>query len=393
MTDSTSRATRLWGLGLAAFLAAALVAACGGGGSSTGDAGATAQTYTNGPIAGFGSVIVNSVRFDDSSARVEDDDGNASSSSGLKLGMMCEIDSGDIDDSAGRAVARLIRFGSEIVGPVASVDTAAGSFTVLNQTVDVKPETVFDGTLTLATLAGKTVEVHALFDATSGHYVATRVEAEDNVVAYKLRGLVSQLDKTAKTFHIGAALISYTNVADADLPANFADGQRVRVRLQMAQVAGAWVAVTIKSGVHKVEDHDRARLIGTVTKFGSATSFEVNGLAVDATNAAVDGTVALGARVVLRGTVTNGVIVASQVTVLKPNDDKIRGVELHGTITGTPDASAQTFVLRGVTVAWDANTVFQNGSATQLVANARLEVKGVLSTDQKTLSAKVIEFE
>ena len=391
MNNTTSRAPRFWGLGVAVLLAAALVAACGGGGSSTAGT-ASALAYTNGPIAGFGSIIVNGVRFDDSSARVEDEDGNASSGAKLALGTMVEVESGGIDDGAGRATARIIRFGSEIVGKVATVDTVASTFTVLDQIVDVKPETVFDASLTLAGLKDKTVEVHALLDAATGHYIATRVEAEDNPAFYKLRGLVSHLDTTAKTFQIGAAVISYATIAAADLPANFADASRVRVRLQTAQVGGQWVAVTIRGGVRKVEDHDDARLIGSVTAFTSATDFEVNGLKVDATNAKVDGTVALGVRVALRGTVTNGVIVASEVKVLKAGDDKIRGVELHGTITGAPDAVAKTFVLRGVTVSWDATTVFKDGAEAQLVDGAKVEVKGVLSTDQKTLAAKLIDF-
>ena len=59
--------------------AAALLAGCGGGGDAgtapfgTGTAAAT-SSYAAGAISGFGSVIVNGVRFDNSKAKVSDDD-------------------------------------------------------------------------------------------------------------------------------------------------------------------------------------------------------------------------------------------------------------------------------------------------------------------------------
>jgi len=334
------------------------------------------------------------VRFDDSSAVIEDDDGNRGSSASLKLGMMCDIDSDTIDDSTGRAKARHIRFGSEIIGPVATVDTTAGTFTVLDQTVEVKPETVIEASLgTLADFAGKLVEVHALFQASSGHYIATRIEDATGAAFFKLRGLISALDTSAKTFKIGDALISYANVADADLPAGFADGLRVRVRLQTVQVAGAWVATSIRSGVRKVEDHDDARLRGTVTAFTDATHFEVNGIAVDASAARIDnGPVTAGARVEVRGTAAAGTIAATRVTVLLADDDAIRGIELHGTASAL-DTTAKTFVLRGITVNYGGTVVFKDGTAAQLADGVQLEVKGVLSADRSTLAAAVIEFE
>ena len=182
------------GLGSAiAAMALALIAGCGGGGSAGVDTGTTAAAYTAGPVSGFGSIIVNGVRFDDRSASVEDEDGQRGGSVDLKLGVMVEIDSDVIDELTHRAHALRIRFGSEIVGPVESVDPAAGSFVALGQTVEVRPATVFDDSLTggIAGLAGHTVGVHALFNAATGHYIATRIEDRNAPEFYKLRGVVS----------------------------------------------------------------------------------------------------------------------------------------------------------------------------------------------------------
>ncbi len=398
MSDKFFGWARHWGWGavVAGALASALVVGCGGGGSSGAPAAsATAAAYTNGPVSGFGSIIVNGVRFDDSMAAIEDEDGNRSSSASLKLGMMVEVESERVDDSAGRAKALRIRFGSEITGPVASV--TADSFIVLGQTVEVRSATVFDDSLVggLPNLAGKTVEVHALFDAGTGHYIATRVEDAAGAALFKLRGLVSALDPLTQTFQIGDAVISYASLAPSDLPPNFADGLRVRVRLQTTQVDGKWVAVTIRSGVRKVEDHDDARLRGTVTAFDSPTSFAVNGIPVDASAARIDnGPVVLGARVEVRGSAKEGTIIATRVKVLREDDDEVCGVELHGAVSDV-NTDTNTFMLRGTKVGYSDTTVFMpmRSSESLLVNGSNVEVKGVLSADRSTLTAVLIKFE
>ncbi|WP_128001379.1 DUF5666 domain-containing protein [Piscinibacter defluvii] len=384
---------RRWGLGgVVAVLAAALMAACGGGGSSSSD-GTTATTFASGPISGFGSIIVDGVRFDDSGAEIENEDGERGGSDDLQLGTMVEIEGGAIDDSTGRAKALRIRFGSEIVGPVASVASDSTSLVVLGQTVELRPETVVDDSLPAdpQAWAGLVVEVHALMDASTGHYVATRIEDKDNALLFKLRGVVAELDTTAQTFKIGDALISYAGVTD--LPALFDDGLRVRVRLQTTQVEGKWVAVSIRSGVRKVEDHDVARLRGTVTDLTDETHFEVNGVPVNASAARIDdGPVTAGARVEVRGTAKDGTVIATRVKVLDEDDDAIRGIELHGTV-GDLNTEAKTFVLRGVTVDYSGTLIFKDGAEADLADGVQVEVKGRLSTDRSTLTAVLIEFE
>jgi Domain of unknown function (DUF5666) len=382
---------------LAGSLIAGLVlVACGGGGSDTASS-EQVTSYTAGTIGGFGSVIVNGVRFDDSAASVEDDDGNRSSSSSLKLGMQVEIDSGTIDDSTLRAVARHIRFGAELVGPVASVDTNANTFVVLGQTVEVKDNTVFDDSIVggLGGLAGKIVEVHALFDAANSRYIATRIEDRAAVVLYKIRGVISNLDTQAKTFTLGTELISYANVPAANLPANLANGLRIRVRLETVQVNGAWVAVRVVNGVRTLDSLPDARVRGAVTTFTSSASFSVNGIPVDASNAIFDrgsAGVVLGANVEVRGNAVNGTIVATRVRVLSSSDDDVRGFELHGTASSV-DTNANTFVLRDVNVSYGPLVVWVRGSEAQLTEGAKLEVKGLLSADGKSLVAASIKFE
>src|SRR5690606_42030707 len=81
-------------------LAAAGLAACGGGGDGI-DSGGTGgappqQSFTTGSISGFGSIIVNGVRFDDTQAAIVDDEGRPRARSELALGMVVDIEAGAI---------------------------------------------------------------------------------------------------------------------------------------------------------------------------------------------------------------------------------------------------------------------------------------------------------
>jgi Domain of unknown function (DUF5666) len=379
---------------------ASLLVACGGGGDApaAGSGAATAQSFSTGPISGLGSIIVNGVRFDDSAARIEDDDdGSAHSSRELKLGMMVEVQSSTIDDSTARAAATLVRFGSEIVGRVTSIDAAAQTLRMLDQTIEVRSNTVFDDSLAggFAALAvGQVLEIHALFDASSNHYVATRIEDKANALLFRLRGRIGALDTGAKTFRIGDAVINYGNVPAGELP-TLADGLRVRVRLQTTQVAGQWVAVTVRTGLRRVDDIADARIRGMVTAFTSAQQFEVQGIPVDATNAVFDpgaGAVTLGAVVEVRGRAAAGTIIASRVRVIDRHGDDWQRVELHGNVSAL-DTAAQTFTLRDVKVNYSRVIEWRDGRPADLADGKALEVKGVWSEDRRVLFAVVVEFE
>jgi hypothetical protein len=386
---------------LALLGATALAVGCGGGGGGA-PTGATGSAFTMGTISGFGSIIVNGVRFDDSRAQVVDDDDLAHDRSELKLGMTVEVlsDRVQVASSGKSAQAQHIRFGAEIVGPV-EANNVANQVTVIGQTVDVSANTVFDDSLAgglAAVKVGDIVEVHAQFDPANGHYLAKRIEKETQANFFRLRGPISALDTTGKTFKIGGAAISYASIASTDLPPNFANGLPVRVRLQTTAVGGVWQAVSVRSDVREVEDHDEAQVRGVVTDFtGGIASFSVNGLAVttSANTAFPDGTagIVMGAAVEVEGAISNGVLMASKVELEDhhANDDD-RLDELHGTVSAL-DTSAQTFVVRAIKVHYSSNTSFSSGNASNLANGKAVEVKGRLAADGVTVEAKEIKFE
>ena len=400
------RAAGTTATGLVAILsfAAALVAGCGGGGgdaatagSSTAPATASTAAYTQGTITGFGSVIVNGVRFDESTATVTDEDGSLKAASSLRLGMRVEVDSAKVDASTATARASAVRYGAQVLGPVSAV--AATSITVLGQVVDITATTVFDDSLVggLAAVAvGAVVKVHGLADAATGHIVATRVEPETGATAYRLRGTVASLDTTFKTFAIGGAVISYADLAASQVPDSLANGVALRVKLATTPANGAWVAQSLHVKASKPVDTSVAHLRGAITAFTSATAFTVDGLVVDASNAAFpDGIsgVVLGAQVEVHGTVSNGVLVATRVSIeSKHRGDDDRKLELHGAITAV-DATAKTFVLRGVTVSVAGTVTYTGGTEAGLVVGAKVAVRGGVGSTRTQVLAVTIKFE
>lgn len=391
----------------------AVMAACGGGGSeaaANGDDPATSVTtpivtaagatvYTQGAIGGFGSVFVNGVRFDDSASQVFDDRQLRQDASVLRLGMQVEVESSAVDSATGMARALVIRHGSSLLGPVAAVNTTAGTFATLGQTVKVTGTTVFDDGLTggLAALTvGQVVEVHGLADASTGVITATRVEGKGAATAYKLRGTVASLDTTAKTFAIGGAVIAYGTLPASSVPSTLANGSVLRVQLQTAQSNGQWVATSLGVAGPRPVDKARGHVRGLITAFTSTHAFSLNGIAVDASGATFeDGTagVVLGAFVEVKGTIVGNVLVATEVEVeSRRQSEDSRRIELHGAITAV-DAVANTFTVRNTRVSWAGTVNWKHGSAADLVVGRRVEVKGRLAADGTTVAATTIELD
>lgn len=393
-----------WRALLAALTTVALAAGCGGGGGSTAGIGTGGTgAYAAGAITGFGSVIINGVRYDDSDASILDDDGGVRSRDDLQLGMIAEVVSGPVEDAIGgpRASASSVRYRSELKGPVSAVDAVAGTAVVFGQAVRVTATTVYEAGLTgglSAVSVGQVLEVYATFDVATQGYVATRIEREDGSTShYKLRGVVADLDTGARTFRIGTQAFSYAALAAGDVPSGLADGLYLRVRTQTTPVGGRWVVTRLEDGTRRPDDGDEAEIEGRISAYTSSTSFSVEGLPVDARNATFeDGTagLALGARVEVEGVVTNGVLVARKVEIERDDDEEEDGerIELKGALSSL-DTAGRTFVLRGVTVRYDDGVVYEDGSAANLANGRQVEVKGALASDGITVQASRIQFE
>ncbi len=414
---------------VATVLAAAVVAACGGGGGEVGTNGSSGVTLVSsasksvatGTVSGFGSIIVNGVRYETSGSNlVRDDDGVSVScggddNCGLKLGMEVEIEAGQItrrsDDSSATpsSTATRINFGSSILGLVDSIGT--DQWVVLGQTINLTSTTIVSGTAA----TNSVVEVHGLLDKVTGVITATRIEVKSSSVpAYRLRGQVTDIDTAAGTALLGGQLVSFAGLTNG--LTGLVNGQYIRVKLATTKNgAGAWVAQSIKSNERKLGSDDNGShseleglIESLITTAGVTTGFVVNGSTVTLpsgfSNYEHGGAAGLvvGARVEVEGNVVDGALVPSKIEFKSAKKRSERGsddsssssssaneFEFHGAIT---NLTATTFVLRGVTFDFSnaaAVSFPKGGSLADLAAWAsssiRVEAKGYLMADGPTV--------
>jgi hypothetical protein len=350
---------------LAVAMAVSMLASCGGDGDSV---SADATQTSIGTITGFGSVIVNGVRFDDSNASVSMDDAVRSRDQ-LRVGMVVRV-RGRIN-ADGTGVAESIQYNDCVQGPITAMNQVRNSVTVLGQTVQLDEETVFDG-VTLRDMngfaVGDQVEVSCLPDPANNQFRATRMELKERfqngISELEVKGVVANLDLKAGTFAINGLTVNFAGIAAGNLPRGLANGMTV-------EAGGKNFANGVLTA-DQLRDRDRDRISypdgdgieveGYVAEFVSISSdFKVSGQMVNAANAVIrNGTAAdirNGLKVEAEGTVTNGVLVAS-VLVIKQQ----ASVRVEAGLQAV-DATLNTVTLLGRSIKVNADTELRDGVA------------------------------
>ena len=375
---------------LRAALLLVLLGGCGGGVDSGGTGGAA--VYASGPINGFGSIIVNGVRFDDSTQNIADDEGTPRTRSELKLGMVVEVRGSAIATDAltgiSSSAASSITLGSEIVGPIAAgFNPAVASFVVLGRTIDVQPTTVFADVGGMAALAaGNVVEVYGLYNAASDRFTATRIELKSaNLSPYRIRGPISGLDSMAKKFLIGSELIDYSTLGSG-VPA-LTIGAVVRVRFGAPQINGVWTATRLRDGANRPDDGSHSKLEGVISGY-SAAGFSIGGVPVTTGASVIEpvgSQLADGIRVEVEGTFASGVLAASRIEV-EASSGKPE-FEFHGTVEVITLSTVT--IHGGISISYDGNTILKDFPAGGLVPGSNVEIKARLVNGTQLLATRI----
>lgn len=354
---------------VAAFLAAALlnIAGCGGGGSGgsisqpppppppTG--GITRTGVAVGPITGFGSVIVNGTTYNTANATFTKD-GQAATQDDFSVGQVVLV-KGSIDDDGTNATADTVEFDDVVEGPVASHNTTTGEFVVLGQTVRITPTTSFDDTppcpadLTQAVA----VEVSGLADA-NGVIDATRIDCRDATWdgVMEVNGLATNV--TATTFEINALTVDYSGAASVDnFPTAGVINEGDPVEAKGTTLNGNTLEATrveYKGNRFADDEGDHIEVEGFITRFGSATDFDVSGIPVTTNGSTtfeggVAGDLGLNLKVEVEGEFdASGTLVATKVDIKSATAIRV---------TGSLDSvSGSTLVILGITVNTDSLT-------------------------------------
>ncbi len=347
------------------------LAACGGGGSTTsptvvGPAPVTAKvTFVTGPISGFGSVIINGVRYESESATVSKE-GKTASQTDLKAGEIITLRAETGADGVPRA--KSIEQSRLVQGSVTAIDAAGNTLTIAGIVITVTDTTVFDAGISggLAGIAvGDRIEVHGFVGATSGAATATRIEKADPAeTEIEVTGKVTALDATNKRFTIGTQVIDYSTATFFGIAATGpVDGELVEVKGTSLLADGTLKATRVKreDGGLKGARGDGGDLHGAVTRFVSAADFDVNGQKVTTASSTVyvGGTTAdlkLDIKIKVEGKLDdNSVLVADKIYFKREPAFK-----LQTTLDAvTPDAgnpTTGTVTLLGITFAVNADT-------------------------------------
>jgi hypothetical protein len=364
------------------------VGGCGGV-----DSGGTGGSSAVGPVSGLGSIIVNGVRYDDTTAAITDDDGIAVPRSSLKLGVLVAVEGSAVRVSGSErlATANRVRISSDLIGTVQSIDLQARTITVLQQSVRVTAATVFDALLPLGmdSLApGVTVEVYGRTDPTTHRYVATRIDLRPLASYHAIRGRVDAAGGGTAT--IGAAVLDVSGLSAAEAALVVA-GRTARLLLQ----PGSLRAVSATASERTLSDSDESFLEGRISAFDSIARFEVDGQTIDATRAAFpQGAVSLGVgvRVSVEGPSRGGVLLATSVRVEDDEDATPSLFELHGEIDSL-DTATRLLQIKGIVVDYSGNVIVTNGTLADLAPGRQIEVKGTLQADGVGLQAQEIKFE
>jgi hypothetical protein len=326
--------------------------------------GGSTQT-TIGPVGGFASVYVDGVEFGDSGASVTID-GVAAAESQLLVGQVATVGGAASSSSAGTASSVAVT--TKLVGPVSAIDLAGGTVTVLGQTVTIAGDTSVAGGVAPTDVGGLLVGSLVAVDGyrTSTGLIASRFDLAAGR-ALRVAGPVANLDTTALTFTISGTTIDYS-AASGGLPAQLANGSYVIASGGTATNSTTLRAalVTTQAEVPTGSSGASGTVHGAVTRFGSASDFDVGGQTVATTatttyQGGVSSDVAADVEVEVRGTYgTTGILNATTVTLVPAANVRVAGP------VSAIDTAGKTLTIAGITLGTNAETRWDDRSATRL---------------------------
>ena len=358
----------------AALLAVGLIA-CGGNYSAPAPISKASPTrVSRGTVTGFGSVHVNGVKFETTSATITVN-GQTGVQGDLKVGEVVEV-AGHHDDATGLDVADTVEFRHNVQGSISAINSTAGTFVVLSQNVIVSADTSFGSGIAPASLAGLAVndlvEVSGLA-ALNGDLQATHIEKKAAGATLEVTGVAAATDSMAKTLKINTLTVDFSAATLTNFSsAGPKDGDRVEAKGASLGAAGELKATSLElvTSHETGQANEEGEIEGLITRFASATDFDVDGVAVTTTSSTLyeDGSstdLALNVRVEAEGSFTAaGVLTASKIHV---HLQSASATHLVGPATQV-DTTANTVTILGVTIGVTDLTHFEDSGSQNISA-------------------------
>lgn len=376
------------------LVSAMLVTACGGGGSTvvgntaviTPTPVVNANAVFAGPITGFGSVIVNGVRFSSVGANLQDDDGQAINLDQLKLGMTVRVN-GTSDDSTQLGVANDLALVHGLLGTVTTVDAANNTLTLLGQTVHTNTSTAYQGINGLSALAtGQSVEVYGASQS-DGSLLATLIQLKSTAfTTLRVNGVVSNF--SGSNFKLGSLTVNYGTALVTGVLGN---GKRVKIKAGVTQFDAVNNVLTASS----IKVEEASVVFGATVATGAALKIKgvadaapvngllnVSGTPVNVSQAVIKGStstiaIAAGQSIEVKGNWDGSVLQATQVELDGYRASQIGGNnELFGAVSSI---NGNTVVVNGVSVDLSGAVFGHGATLAQVTVGSYVEIKGNLA--------------
>jgi hypothetical protein len=372
--------------------------ACGGGGGGgtsvsalpgTGGTGVTAVTSV-GPVSGFGSVIVNSIRFDDIGAQVQID-GNGGTANDLRLGMVANVSGSKTSTTVATASSVLVAGKADRIevwsiaqGTVTSL-LLPSTFTVAGMTMMTDAGTVLDGvTATTNLTTNSVVKVWGQPSAADfKQWAVTRLEVLANATDTVSTGIVSlrwsmaYLNGLVLSGNVGALKDGQQIRAAGSLNKTATGGTLTVSKITVLADAGATSTAT---GYAELQGIVTSVLGTSATTPSKVTRLTLGSSFIDIANASLspaNAVVKQGSRIEVEGTWNAGVLIASKVEV--KTELQTQEVEIEATIEQF--TSVADFVVRGQRCDASGLTRVENGRLTDLKLGTKVSLHGLKSGD------------
>ena len=254
----------------------------------------TAALSAFGEITAMNSATVNGIRYDTNATNVTVN-GLPANVSDLKVGQVVAL-TGAANLSDGTGIADEIHYSAAVIGPVENIDAIAKRLIVIGQTVLTDADTVFDSSIDPVSFAGlapgTTAQISGFYND-AGELIATRIDPDTSSPDVRLVGPVSGLDLNNMMFSINRLTIDYSRATLIELPGGMpAEGLLVFVH---GSLTDGILLVDRIGSINNLASTpgERLHLAGLVTRFTSATEFDLNQFPVstDANTSFVNGTV------------------------------------------------------------------------------------------------------
>ncbi len=300
-------------------------------------AGISGTGIVVGAITGFGSIIVNGVKYDIDEASFDVDGtvyNGVEGQGNLEIGMVVQLNATTYDDGTG--VATSVVYDDAVEGPITDVpallvDNNLKKFSVLGLSVTINELTTRfksedNDDFGFENISqGDVVEVSGYVDLVTNTIVATHVEKKgtlsDGTNEVELHGVIEGLEETffiMNGFTIYITQIGPNDLEDIDV---LIDGLFVEVEGEYQPDDGSIIATEIEGEDDErdeIENSDgHLSLEGVITSFDSKTLFSVNGIPVFLDSGVASSEVLeqlkVGVQVEVEGIMENGVLQVDEI--------------------------------------------------------------------------------